>query len=189
MALVIDTIAMRPTYLPYERMPDPAALWTAVPRGLRGFFTESALSAKPVNDDQIVNLTGTLSPNYAYVFAEIGVLMTQNRAADWESVYTLNLGSWYQGLTSVAMDWNFDWPLVGFDQQRRGNGLSKNPMPSAPMWAPSDSSGILINISGSNGNNTVATAGVINGYINFWEFDLEQARKFPINSPIPVHAR
>ncbi len=189
MAVVTDTIAMDPTYLPYERPPDTGALWTAIPRGLRGFQTFSALSSKPINDDQIFNLQGTLSPNYAYVFAEMGVLMTQDAATQWADEVTLNLQNWYQGFLALSMTWQYQFLDHGLGFQQKCLGGPLNWVPRAPMWSPKDVSGILINISAFNPNDPAANAGTVTAYINFWEFDLEQARKFPVNAPVPVHAR
>ncbi len=191
MANVAVTIAMAPTYQPFERPPDPAALWTAIPRGLRGFLVNvGALDAKPVNDTETLSLTATLPASFAYVFAEISLTIAQDQAGDWDTRYVLNLQNWYQGVLALSSDFGFDFSPVGLGAGERGNGIgAMDQVPRAPMWAPSGTSGILINISTFNDVATVAAAGTVNAYINFWEFDLEQARKFPINSPYPVHSR
>ncbi len=191
MAVVADTISLTPTYQPYERPPDNYALWSAIPRGLRGGFVEAgSLSAKPVNDDQTFQFFLTLSPNYAYVFAEIGLRISQDRATDWDDQYTLNLQNWYQGKLATSISWSFALGRAGLGGGERTNGPnSKDMLPKQPFWAPSTTSGPLIVISAQNDNNTVAGVGTVAAYINFWEFDLEQARKFPINAPVPTHAR
>jgi len=191
MANVAVAIAMQGTYQPFERPPDPAALWTAIPRGLRGFIVElDALAAKPVNDTETLSLTGTLGPGFAYVFAEISLNLTQDQAADWATEYSLNLQNFYQGNLTLGQTWNFSFSPVGLGGQERGNGFaSMDQSPRAVMFAPKNTSGIQINISTFNDVATVAAAGTVSAYINFWEFDLEQARKFPVNAPVPVHSR
>ncbi len=195
MANVATLIAMDPTYQPFERPPDPLALWTPIPRGLRGFIVElGALDLKPVGDTQTLVLTATLPPSFAYVFAEISLRISQDRAQSWFPAYTLNLQNWYQGRLGVSTSFAFPWNGIDHGNQplntERSNGFTKGSMvPKAPMWAPSGTSGILIRFNAQNADGTVATAGTLSAYINFWEFDLEQARKFPINSPIPTHQR
>ncbi len=194
MAIVSTVIAMEPTYLPYERPPDPAALWTAIPRGLRGFIApDNLVDAKPVNDVQTLSLTGTLPANFAYVFASISLRVSQNRMGDWDSNYHLNLQNWYQGTLAVSSSWVFSFPTVGpkaGSEDERSNGFQAIDLtPRAPMWAPNGTSGILINITAFNDTATVATAGTCSAFINFWEFDLEQVRKYPINAPLPTHSR
>ncbi len=188
---------MDPTYLPYERMPDPAALWTAVPRGLRGFIVNgAALELKPVNDQQLLSLTGTLPANFAYVFSEIHLTLAQNKAGNWSDLYTLNLQNWYQGILAMSETWIlpfadglFGGPSSGDPVEKNSSAGSMDILPRAPMWATRGTSGILINIQTENLVGEAATAGTVTAHINFWEFDLEQIRKFPINSPIPTHSR
>lgn len=190
MANVEVAIAMTPTYLPFERPPDRAALWSAIPRGLRGFVIPSAtLTAKPVNDTETFVLSGTLGPNFAYILAEISVRLAQDRAQDWEREYSLNLQNFYQGNVALSQNWNFPFSTIGLGSLALGNGPAAVRMPMAPITAPRGTAGVLISITGFNDAAAVAAAGVIACYINFWEFDLEQARKYPINAPLPTHSR
>lgn len=190
MANVATTIEMDPTYRPFERPPDPQALWSVVPRGLRGFVVPfSIIDAKPVNDTQTLTLNGQLPPNYAYIFAAIGMRIAQDRLRDWTDVYTMNLQSWYEGRTAISMSWNFSRGDSGLVINESTNESPLRTVPNQPMWAPATSSGIQIIISTFNDAATVAGAGNVSFFMNFWEFDLEQVRKFPINTPFPTHSR
>jgi len=186
---------MAATYRPFERLPDPAMLWTAVPRGLRGFIVNTALlDLKPINDQQLLTLSATLPNGFAYVFAGVHLGIAQNRAGDWNDNYTLNLQNWYQGELALSSSWIMPWldGLVGGTGppvEKNTSAHSMDSLPKAPMYAPTGVAGILISIQAENQQATAATAGTVNAYINFWEFDLEQARKFPINAPIPTHSR
>lgn len=192
MANVAVAIDMDATYLPYERPPQPQTLWTAIPRGLRGFIVElGTLTAKPVNDTETLVLSGILPANFAYVLSEISLTIFQDEADDWQGAYTLNLQNWYQGFLGVSTNWT-----IGFSNIAALGGGSKTNgrdtldyLPRGPMWAPRGTSGIQITIQTFNSQAAVAAAGTVSAYINFWEFDLEQARKYPINAPIPVHSR
>lgn len=190
MAVVADTIAMVPTYLPYERFPDPQMLWSAVPRGLRGFIVDDvAISAKPNGDQQTLLLTGTMPIGFAYVFSEINLMVDQDVAAAWSDRYSVTLTGFHQGV--LEMSWKFAFAVQGiFPQVRKANAdLSTDQLPRAPMWSRVAGSGIGIKIQSFNSGVPVGTAGTCSAYISFWEFDLEQARKFPLNSPMPVHIR
>jgi len=193
MSVVAVVIPMEPTYLAYERPPDASTLWSAIPRGLRGFVVGTGiLAAKPLNDTETLSLTGTLPANFAYIFSDISLRLSQDKAYKWGAEYTLSLQSYYQGMTAVISNWNFDFAR---EEDRttagtRGGGAQAGySYPKNIIWAPRGSSGILINIHNANLNSEEALAGTVSCYINFWEFDLEQARKFPLNSPFPVHSR
>lgn len=192
MANVAVTFEMDPTYIPYERPPDPQTLWSVIPRGLRGFIVElGILAAKPNADTESLTLTGTLPANFAYIFSEIHLRLSQDRAADWQTVLSLNLQNWYQGFLGVSSTWNFvlgSTASIDLDARAMSAGPGAR-TPKGLMWAPRGTSGIQVRMNAANTNATVATAGTISAYINFWEFDLEQARKFAINSPIPTHSR
>ena len=180
---------MVPTYLPFERPPDPQALWTAIPRGLRGGLVElEALDAKPISDQQTLNISLTLPSNFAYVFSECGLILNQNQADDWDDEYFINLQSYYQG-SFLSMTWAYSFRLIMGSGTRANDAKSQNNPPRAPMWAPRGTSGIQFVMSTFNNNSAAATAGSVGAFVTFWEFDLEQVRKFPINAPIPTHPR
>lgn len=193
-AVTTTNITMTPTYRPFERPPDPGALWTAIPRGLRGFVViQGVLDAKPSPNQQLLTLSAALPNNFAYVFAEIHLTISQNRAGDWNDGYTLNLQGWYQGNPDSFATWNMPWtdglvtPASGPPAVEKSSPAhSMDSLPKAPMFADTS---LLISIQAQNQVATAALEGQVHAYINFWEFDLEQVRKYPVNSPTPVHGR
>lgn len=192
MALVTTTIAMKSVWTPYERPPDQVALWSAIPRGLQSFVVDTgALDAKPINDDQLVVLTATLPNNFGYVMADAGLNLAQDRAVDWQANSTVNLQNFFQATTDISVGLSYTWHQ-GFKADLDNTIILmdvRQPWPAFPMVAPRGTSGILVVISAFNGNATAAAAGTVNSFISFWQFDLEQLRKYPINSPIPTHSR
>ncbi len=192
MALVTVALGLIPTYTPFERPPQPVTLWSAIPRGLQSFtLPQTALTAKPVNDDELITLTATLPPNYGYVFADSALHITQDRAIDWDAFYTINLQNFYRAplSQSVAMSITANLPFLdsGFGTVRAG--ADKSSAFSYPIIGSPGTSGVLLTLQATNGNNTVAVAGTLTAVVSFWQFDLEQVRKYPINSPTPVNAR
>ncbi len=192
MALVTTTIVMKSVWTPYERPPDQVALWSAIPRGLQSFVVDTgALDAKPINDDQLLNCTATLPANFGYVMADGGLNVAQDRAVDWQSNSALNLQNFFQAPTDLSVGLNFTWQQ-GFKAVLDNTLIVSDvraSWPAFPMVAPRGTSGILVVFSAFNGNDTAAAAGTVNAFVSFWQFDLEQLRKYPINSPVPTHSR
>lgn len=193
MALVIQTKLLTPSYVPYERPSQPATLWTAIPRGLQSFISAGTqLEAKPVNDTFILSMTATLPPNFAYVMADINVTISQDRAVDWDNKLNLNLQNFYRANESLALglsgNYGFEFPTMAIDNTQR-NILVNQALPGFPIVGTQGTSGAQIVVTAWNSNVTVAATGTIDAFVSFWQFDLEQIRKYPINSPIPVHSR
>ncbi len=190
MANVAMTVAMLPTHIPFERPTDPATLWSVIPRGLRGFQKFSAVTAKPLNDTETVNLTGTLPANFAYIFAGITFRLSQDVANDWNKSYSLKLDNWYQGIAGLSTNWLFPFDELGLNGAVIASGsASYDHVPKSPMWAARETSGISVSIGALNEGAAEGAAGTMVITCQFWEFDLEQVRKYPINSPIPTHSR
>jgi len=193
MALVIQTEQYKTVFTPFERPPQPLTLWTAIPRGLVSLIIDTQLlDVKPVNDDALLNMEAILDPNFGYVMADLNLTITQDRATDWFNIVNLNLQNFYRAPVNISIGLAGNWPF-SFKQSSLGNVdraiAIDNPLPSFPMIAGPNTTGIRIIFSAWNPSNTVSTAGVVNSFMSWWQFDLEQIRKFPINSPIPVHSR
>lgn len=193
MALDIQVIAMTPTYVPYERPPQPLTLWSAIPRGLQSFLVDGqVLDAKAINDTQLLQLTATLPPNFGYVMNVANVSIAQDKASAWQPIFNLNLQNYYRAPESVSLGLSSDW-AQSFPEnsiQEDGRALSVDqPWPTFPIIGVEGTSGVLSVLSGGNRDSAAALAGTVNAYLSFWQFDLEQIRKYPINSPQPVHSR
>jgi len=195
MADDFQVVAMEGAYLPYERPPQPQTLWSAIPRGLQSFVVATvALDAKALNDRAFLNLNATLPPNFGYVMADMMVTISQDNAADWDGLCNLSLQNFYRvpSDTSVALRGGYMSGFTGSAvRETRTMTRTENstPFPTFPIIGVHGTSGILISIGMVNSAAAAATQGTINAYISFWQFDLEQIRKYPINAPIPVHSR
>jgi len=192
MATVIQTQVMTPSFVPYERPPQPDTLWSAIPRGLQSFIVDTQqLDLKAINDTQILQLTGTLPPNFGYVMSDANASISQDQADDWQPSVSLNLQNFYRAPVNISVGLSSNW-LQAFRQ-----GLTTStrhleqiqPWPAFPIIGSTDTTGALIVITMINSQAAAAAVGTINAFIAFWQFDLEQIRKFPINSPIPTHSR
>ncbi len=194
MALIIQTEVMKSSYVPYERPPQPYTLWSAIPRGLQSFIVDTqALDAILVGNGALLQLTATLPPNFGYVMVDANLTLAMEAAGtDWSTAFNLNLQNFYRADITLSVGLSGDWPqdLVSRAQDTSTRAMQRiQPWPSFPIVAPQGTSGILIVMSAFNNAGTARAAGTINSYISFWQFDLEQIRKFPINSPSPTHSR
>lgn len=194
MALVTTAINLTGDYVPYERPPQPMTLWTPIPRGLQsGISNGGILDAKPVNDDQALTCTMVLPPNFGYVMADAQLTIKQNRASDWEPECNVEFTNFYRAAVPISNGFEANYrqelhpkPLLG-DVEKVMSVVQ--PWPTFPFVGTPGSGGAIVVLSAINGSDTVATAGTVMAFLSFWQFDLEQIRKFPINSPIPVHSR
>lgn len=188
MAVDTQTIEMSHTYVPFERPPQPYTLWTAIPRGLTTFFVDAqVLDAKALNDDAILRLTATLQPNFGYVFADWSLQIDQDRAADWGNQATVNFQSFLRipGANSVAlqMTWFDDFSVHELSSTSKVvRHLNRHP--SFPMINTAGDSGIRVTLGAFNAVDTAALAGVVNAFATFWQFDLEQIQKYPVNMAV-----
>ncbi len=190
MALVIQDVTGISSYQPYERPPDPIALWSAIPRGLQSFFFAGSLDLISAGNNALLNLNSTLPVNFGYVMADAAVKLSMTGAgADWNRTFILNVSNFYRdsGNLGIVADW-----LQEMDASDNiGDSKSMKqlyPWPTYPMVAPG-TTGIGATMAMFNNAQTARSAGVFFGYISFWVFDLEQIRKYAINSPIPTHSR
>lgn len=193
MALVIQNVAMTSSYVPYERPPQTLTLWSAIPRGLQSFIVANeALDLIAVGDGALLNLQATLPPNFGYVMQDLNLTLAQDSAGTgWTASMSLNLQFFYRApgiLAAVAGNWPQEMISTSQDSSTRQLRV-RTPWPSFPIIGAPGTSGVLVNISTFNNAGNAVAAGVINAWISFWQFDLEQIRKYPINSPIPVQAR
>jgi len=193
MALVATALSFVQDYVPYERPPQDVTLWSAIPRGLlTGIVNAGVLDAKPVNDTQTLTCTMTLPPNYGYVMAEAQFEVIQNRAQDWNPAMYFEFTNFIRGAFGNVQGLTAQYPQSLLDTRVNGAAVAMSvvqPWPAMPMIGASSSAPIIIVIHANNSQATVSTAGTVMAFASFWQFDLEQIRKYPINSPQPVHAR
>lgn len=193
MATVTTTILAKPFYSPFERPPDNLALWSPIPRGLRGFTVHNVLTdIKPLDDNIEVFLTGTLPTQYAYVLADLNVSLQNGGATAYDDQFVLNIQNFFQGQDILGqIEWAIpfvDIPIV--QESHKGTGTaSRDTLFSGPMWSAPGLTGIAWFMAFRNTASSAQTAATVNAFITFWEFDREQIRKFPLNTPVPTRSR
>jgi hypothetical protein len=154
---------------------------------------QGSLDAIGSTDDALLQLTATLPPNFGYVMADCNLTLAMAAAGtDWDAFVNLNLQNYYRAAPSLSVGLSSNWVqrMTGAAQDLSTKSMViDQAWPTFPIIGTAGTTGVLIVLSTFNNAGTARSAGVINGYISFWVFDLEQIRKFPINSPVPTHSR
>jgi len=192
-ATVTDNLSFTETYQPFERPPENITLFSLIPRGLRRFWIATDLQAKPVNDDYDLFITATLPLNFAYVLRSFNMQVNSNRAIDFDQDVILRLLNHIPGQpvgSSEQVGVLFEYFQNATDGTSRivrpfGSALSQF---AGPFWPPTSSQSSF-RVSVSDQADTVSTAGFVIAHCEFLEYDLVQAQRFFINTPIPVMAR
>lgn len=153
----------------------------------------AALAAKPVNDTILLRVNWVLRAGKAYVFNEISLTLSAlDTASDWDLVAQLFLGSNSRVLDGV--DQRIPVPMVlmgnnGIDKQIVASSTSAGMFPRTVLQTPDQVATINMNISIQNTAAAVAAAAALDFYASFFEYDLEQAQYFPLNSAVAVISR
>lgn len=129
---------------------------------------------KPVNDDELLSINFTLPGGFGYVLADVHCNIVQNRAVDWTGNGFLLLTD----IDNAHRDFDYKIPLEfpSFSNAATSNDARATRIPAGTLpRIPITPSGELItSMRFANTSDTVASAGVVNAVVSFWEYDLEQ---------------
>ncbi len=192
-AIVTDTIAYGSTYQALERPPDAFSNYSLVPRGIRRFFIDQAVTAKPVNDEYEQFLTATLPQNFAYLLRSVTWQVAIDTVSDWDNDILMRMfnsipnqpGSTEAmgGLTTLVVPTANQVPT----RTLRADSINLS-MFTGPFW-PTDGNAASFRITAVNVAAAVGAAGTVRSHVDFYEYDLNQAQRYYLNSPIPVMTR
>ncbi len=193
-AVVTDAITYSSTYQPLERPPDYLSLQSLIPRGIRRFFIDTATEAKPVNDEIEMFLTAVLPNNFAYLLRSVTYQISVDTASDWEGSVIIRMFNAIPGqpgsteaqsaLTSLVT------PVATSVNSRTLRGDMLNlAMFTGPFWSPDTSTATTFRLAHFNTAAAVGAIGTVRSHVDFYEYDLVQAQRYYVNTPIPVMAR
>jgi len=196
MALVNQVAFGTRSYTPFEGMSEQQRLWNSVPRGMVRFANQDALTAKPINDDYNLQITCALPLGFAYVFSSMSFSIQSDVATDFNAVAKVRV---FNGLAHVAPD-NTQSAVV--DMSNYNDGGTLDPFRVAnfslgsirewfpnPIWAPPGAAGMNFILNYDNGADPAGAAGIIEFFCSLYQYELNQAVRFPLNNPIPVGIR
>ncbi len=195
---IVDTIpTLTLVRQPFERPPQEQTLWGFIPRGFLHFSLENGtLDEKPVNDQQHLRISGVLPAGFAYQFVQVGMTITQDRAVDWTNRSVMRLVNWTPGAPHGAhMTFGLEFANEFGDAAAvtpvrvvRGMGESRTIIGQQILFQPGRDA-ISFSMLAVNEIATVAAAGTVDFIASFLEFDLSQAVRFGLQSPVPVRTR
>jgi len=194
-ALVNQVITATRDYSPFEGMSERQRLVTSVPIGRFLFSVEAALDAKPVNDQINLQITNQLPDGFAYVFSSLSFELQVDTADDWDSISRVtlfncipNLAPGNNQIAAFAMS---AFKLSAADAEKILNyqlGTPRDWFPN-PIDKSRAATGHSLLFNYGNFAATVQAAGTISFHANFYQYELNQAVRFPLNSPFPVGIR
>ncbi len=193
MAVVTDNLAYDSTYQPFETPPQASTLFSLVPRGVRRFFFASDISAKPINDQLDVFLTATLPVNFAYLMRSFNLRFTGDTASDLGNRCEMRLSNHIPGqevgtVEVVQCPLNLFTPATAAPSRVAVVGAGVVSMFAGPIWAVHGGS-ITFRAAFTNVAATAALAAFCTTHCEFYEYDLTQAQRYYINTPIPTISR
>lgn len=197
MALVTQNVTPVRSYSPFEGMSEAQRLRSAVPRGLLRFFSDEALEAKPVNDDIVINVSCSLPLGFAYIFSSLSWVLVNDRAADWQPFAKARI---FNGLPNGTPGneqpatfnmTNVSPAAVVLAKQRVLDFSLGDPRTwwPQPLVATPGAAGMTFIISAFNATDTVEAAGTQFFNAAFYQYELNQAVRYPLNNPLPVGIR
>ncbi len=169
---------------------------TAVPRGLVRFDFETALLAKPVNDSYDLQLTCSMPAGFAYVVSALSFEIAVDTATDFDAVCQ---GRVFNGLANVPPS---NTQFATFAMSNVPDTVANDPkrilnfsLGSLREWFPNPmvrsaaalGSSFILNY--HNSAAAVQAAGLLSFHLNLYQYELNQAVRYPLNSPFPVGIR
>jgi len=194
---IVDTI---PTLVvsrqPFEKPPQQATIWSHIPRGFLHFALDgSTLDAKPINDDQHLRISGVLPPGFAYQFVQIGMTIEQDVAASWANRAIMRMVNWTPDavagnhlIFSLEDASEFD-DASAVSPVTVLRGLETRHSLSHQIIFQPARGGISFSLLAVNESDPAGAAGTVDFLASFLEYDLNQAVRFGVQSPVPTLSR
>ncbi len=188
MAVIVDNQFYTGSYTPFERPPENTTLYSLIPRGVRRFFLQAAVPAKPLNDELRLLLNLTLPDSFAYVVRTFDAQIRGDTATDYNPEVILAMFNHIPGL-AIGSEQYISIPLspqpstVGVENATTGPSNLHDFV--SPAWS-THAGTITFRAEFLNVAAAAAAVAFINSYVEFLEYDLVQAQRYWINTPIPV---
>ncbi len=168
-------------------------LYSLIPRGIRRFFsTFTTTQEKPLNDTYDLFLTATLPVGFAYLLRSVVIKFAADTATDFEQVceVLLTRGIPGQGVTSqvVHLEVTRFTPATATQSVAVAARDSLLASFAGPFWSTQPLAAAL-RLHLANVDTPAMAAGIVDSHVEFLEYDLNQAQRYWINTPIPTLQR
>ncbi len=180
---------MTGSYTPFERPPEAQTLHSLIPRGLRRFFLQRVSSAKPINDDYQMLLTATLPDSFAYSISKFDFRWEADTASDIQLLAQTRLFNHIPGQPLGSVQ-TMAHPLLFFATDVNYVTAVDPDLTQfiAPFWS-THSGAVTWRLEARNFNDPAMAIGFFFCHVEFYEYDLVQAQRYWINTPVPVSIR
>ncbi len=193
---IVDTI---PTLVvsrqPIERPPQWQTMWGAIPRAFIHFTLDGAtLDAKPINDDQHLRISGVLAPGFAYQLVQIGMTIEQDVSSAWIARCIMRLVNWTPNaqhgahMVFALQDANEFADASAVSPVTVLGGLAGSGIGRQIIFNPQGGA-ISFSMLAVNETDPAGAAGTIDFIASFFEYDLTQATRFGLQTPLPTLER
>ncbi len=162
---------------------------------MRRFFMNEDVTLKPATDQITVVMTATLPGNFAYILRSFNIELTADTATDWEPSCVLTLSSHITGQGGVGQSENMTCDMLVMRAPAGAVAsmtISRAPDLSnfaGPFWAAEGASNAVFVANMRNLESAAGAAAFVIAHVEFLEYDLTQAQRYYINTPVPVLAR
>jgi hypothetical protein len=145
-----------------------------------------------VNDELDVFMTGTLPTNFAYAWRSFNLHLESNTVGDFEDDIDIRLTNHIPGQelgTTEHVQVTTNLQRVGTGSPMRVvNGLPALSSFATPIWSVHGGA-ITFRVHLTNVEAQAGGAGFVVTHAEFYEYDLVQAQRYWVNTPIPVQTR
>lgn len=190
MALITTTLNPLATPLPFIAPAPAIDLWnTPIPRGEIVFIeSAAAITIAGVGDDQRLTINCNLPVGFGYVMAETNMMLTSSDAAQWEAVCGFRLRDENGGNHRWTIHRRFEASAtvitIGGSGKNRIYELVQNDPPRKMVICNLAAPGQLtVNVRNLTTNQA---AGTLDFFTRFYQYDLNQAFRYAVNTPTLV---
>lgn len=171
--------------LRWEIPPGAVLDHTPVPRGIRRYIGTAQIAALGAGDETNFNLTFTYPVQYNYLPKSLTIWFSSD---DLTTEFS-NFGSLeYRPTTSSSLGTRRNYALVCEGAAFRAAVRSEQYFSPRGTWkewiSGPDVDVIQIFLADISGD--TSTAGDVSWFAEFWEYDIEQCLKWPVNTPQPT---
>lgn len=197
MAVVQDAFTATKTRTVFVKPPDAVRQFTQVPRALVNFtVNDGTVSAKPVNDQQEIAVNIPLDEKWAYRLVDLEINLIQDVANAWNPRGYLEI---LNGIRNLQPNMTVRQPVIIDDFVRvptavqgwmavQGEDRSPKYIIQAVQGATTMLP-IVMNFRATNQSAPAGAAGVLNVFLSFFEYEIEQAEYFALHAPFLVYQR
>jgi len=171
-------------------------LWSMIPRAWVHFVVdEGTLDAKPATDQQHLRISGALPAGFAYTFQQIWFSLEQDVAKNWNSRALMRCVNW---IPNAGLTLHIPFSMEDTDEMADASAL----LPNTTLRGLAGEPGIMgrqvifnpgfiasFSFLAADENTAAGAAGTVSFCASFLEYDLTQATRMGLQSPVPTASR